>query len=75
MVVKPGEERDAERLDRLITAVERMTNMLGRLIGALETKHVPRATTRMRRVPADKPITVTPLVEAAVKRALARVRR
>ena len=75
--IKPAaNDGDAARLERLITVVEVQTNMLGRLIGLLEPKRRSDGTaTRQRRTSADRPIKVTPLVQAAVKRALARVHR
>ena len=68
----------ASRMERLITAIEALTNMLGRFVGFFEARR-PRAGTqaspRLRRAVADKPIKITPVAEAAVKRALARLRR
>jgi hypothetical protein len=69
---------DSERLERLIAAMESQANAINRLVQTLEGKKKRRtdaAATRMRRTVVDKPITVTPVVEAAVKRALARVSR
>jgi hypothetical protein len=66
------------RLDRLISAVEAQTNTLSRLVRVLEPKtkkHDGAANVRMRRAPLDRPIVVTPIVQAAVKRALAKLNR
>lgn len=68
----------AERLERLIRALEVQTNLLGRLVAleeAKRTRQVSGRATRTRRVADDKPIPVTPIVAAAVRRALARVNR
>lgn len=67
----------ADRIDRLITAIEAQTNMLARVVGLFETKARTKAqpSARLRRVPADRSIKVTPIVQAAVKRALARIQR
>jgi hypothetical protein len=66
-----------DRLERLISAIEAQTNAINRMVQVSEGKQ-KRSTdarrNRMRRVVVDKPITVTPVVQAAVKRALARVR-
>ena len=66
------------RLDRLISAVEAQTNILSRLVRLLEPKTKRRddaASVRLRRAPLDKPIAVTPIVQAAVNRALAKHNR
>lgn len=66
------------RLDRLISAVEAQTNALSRLVRLLEPKTKRRddaASARVRRAPLDQPIVVTPIVQAAVKRALAKLNR
>jgi hypothetical protein len=63
--------------DRLVFAVEAQTNMLARLVALYESHGArgPSASSkRSRRVADSKPITMTPLVEAAVRRALQRVR-
>ena len=75
-VMAPDEH--ATRLDRLITAIDALTNMLGRLIRLLElgNKRSERtASTRMRGASPDQPIVVTPIVQAAVRRALAKLGR
>jgi hypothetical protein len=76
---EPSEDRENDqRLDRLISAMESQANAINRLVQTLEGKRKRRtdaAATRMRRAVVDKPITITPLVEAAVKRTLARVGR
>ena len=70
---------DAERIDRLIAAQEAQTNMLGRLIQVLQDERARKrqasAAGKARRpvLQATKPIKVTPMVEAQVKRALARL--
>jgi hypothetical protein len=67
-----------ERLDRLIAVMESLVNVVSRLVQTLEGKQRKRESVRGTRLPRavlDKPIVVTPMVEAAVKRALARVRR
>lgn len=68
---------DGERIERLIRAIDAQTNMLARVVGLFETKARTKAqpSARLRRVPADRPIKVTPIVQAAVKRALARIQR
>lgn len=66
------------RLDRLISAVEAQTNALARLVRLLEPKtkrSEDAASVRLRRAPLDEPIVVTPIVQAAVNRALAKHRR
>jgi hypothetical protein len=64
------------RLDRLVSAVEAQTNVLSRLVRLLEPNTKRReASVRLRRAPLDKPIVVTPIVQAAVKRALAKLNR
>jgi hypothetical protein len=73
-----GHSESDDRLERLIAAQEAQTNAINRLVQTLEGKHKrteQSRRTRMRRAVVDKPITVTPIVEAAVKRALARVSR
>lgn len=67
---------DAERIERLIAAQEAAANAMNRLVQVLEDKRKRRETRapKQRRVVLDKPIEVTPLVEATVRRALARVR-
>lgn len=68
---------DDLRFDRLITALESQANAVNRLVQVLEHKTKrstrPRAA-RLRQPALDKPIMVTPLVQAAVKRALAKAR-
>lgn len=75
---KPVEVAEMERIERLIAAIESNTNtstrLLQELLGKRARKREPTAA-RQRRVALDKPIVVTPLVEAAAKRALERVRR
>lgn len=66
---------DAERVDRLIAVLETVANLLTRSLSQSGSARQQRPSTRMRRVPADKPLVVTPMVQAAVKRALARVKR
>jgi hypothetical protein len=68
------------RLDRLITAQEAQTNMLGRLVQLMleekRRKLEAKAPSRSRRatpVTPESKIAVTPLVQARVKRALARL--
>ena len=72
-------DRDtADRTDRLIAAVEAQTNAIGRLVQTLEATHeksTRAAVGRLQRAVLDKPIVVTPMVEAAVKRALARIKK
>lgn len=72
-------DRDsADRTDRLIAAVEAQTNAIGRLVQSLEAsqkKSKRAAVGRLRRAVLDEPIVVTPIVEAAVNRALARVKK
>jgi len=66
---------DEARFERLITAIEKQTNALNRLIQVLENKRQKKATgtaTRLRRAVTDKPIVTTPAVRAAVERALRR---
>lgn len=66
------------RLDRLISAVEAQTNALSRLLRLLEPNTKRRddgASVRLRRAQLDKPIVATPIVQAAVKRALAKLNR
>lgn len=65
-----------DRLERLIAAQEAQTNAVNRLVQLLERGYRAReqVRSRTRRVVADKPIVVTPMVEAAVKRALARIK-
>lgn len=83
MVVNEGKEQGvtqdehAVRLERLLTALEALTNMLARLVGVFEAS-VSRngaRSARSRRIAPEKPISVTPVVQAAVKRALARIGR
>lgn len=65
---------ETERQERLIVALESQANAINRLVQVLEGKAERRTSKRARRVPLErKPITVTPMVEASVKRALARV--
>lgn len=65
------------RFERLIAATEAQTNAINRLVQVLSKKHASNdqsRRTRMRRtVTAERPIAVTPMVEAAVERALKRV--
>jgi hypothetical protein len=66
---------DPERFERLIRAIEAQTNAINRLVQVIERKHsAATKKTRQRRVivPPDRPIKITPLVEATVARALAR---
>ena len=66
------------RLDRLITVLEAQANALSRLTNVLEAANKPRTAgsqSRMRRVALDKPIVVNDVVQAAVKRALAKAGR
>jgi hypothetical protein len=75
-VMAPDDQ--AVRLDRRISAVEGLTNRLGRLIRLLEPKNKrtnKAANPKMRRAPTDQPIVVTPIVLAAVKRTLAKISR
>jgi hypothetical protein len=78
-VREPSEDQENDqRLDRLIAAMESQANAINRLVQTLEGKKKRRtdaAATRRRRAVIDKPITITPMVEAAVKRTLARVSR
>jgi hypothetical protein len=73
---------DAEnnrRMERLIAAMEAQANAVNRLVQALTHKQAKSVEQKraapLRRVPLDAPIVVTPIVEAAVKRALAKARR
>jgi hypothetical protein len=66
------------RLDRLISAIEALTNEVARLVrlqGPKTKRREDAANVRLRRAPLDQPIVVTPIVEAAVKRALAKLNR
>ena len=69
-----GDARDqAKRMDRLITVIESQTNAINRLVQVIEDKRRSRAKgvdTRMRRTAPNKVIAATPLVQAAVDRAL-----
>lgn len=77
--VEPMSARDGEeRLDRLIAAIESQVNVVNRLVQTLEAKQKrgkSAAATRLQRAVLDRPIVVTPMVEAAVKRAFARMRK
>ena len=70
-------DEDVERQERLIAALETQANAINRLVQVLEgTAEKRRSGGRARSVPVRKaPITVTPLMEAYVDRALARVSR
>lgn len=65
-----------ERLERLIAAIESQANAVNRLVQVLEkkSKKEPRAP-RLRKASVDRPLVVTPLVQAAVSRALAKARK
>ncbi len=67
-----------ERLDRLSAAIESQVNVVNRLVQTLEAKQKSGKSAkaaRLQRAVLDRPIVITPMVEAAVKRALARVRK
>lgn len=68
---------DSERFERLIRAIEAQTNAINRLVQVMEHKRSATTTkarsARQRRVViAERPVNVTPAVEAAVNLALAR---
>jgi hypothetical protein len=69
---------EVERFERLIAAIESNTNANARLLQELQGKRARKRESRaarQRRVALDKPVVVTPLVEAAARRALERMRR
>jgi hypothetical protein len=73
----PIDDHDS-RVERLINAIEAQTNMIGRLVRLLEpkAKAEPKpGRVASRRVPLDRPIAVSPIVQAAAKRALAKLNR
>lgn len=66
---------DTERLERLIAALETAANAIMRLVQALERKKKPAEVRAPRARPAvlERTIKATPLINAAVNRALARL--
>ncbi|MEY4512382.1 MAG: hypothetical protein RLZZ450_4504 [Pseudomonadota bacterium] len=67
-----------DRLERLVAALESLVNAVNRLVQMLEAKQKrskDASASRLQRPVLHKPIVVTPIVEAAVKRALARLTR